>query len=199
MLIGLTGLCCAGKNYIASLLETNGFSVLDVDKLGHNALDEAADSVFARWGSVVAGEDGRVLRKKLAELVFGKQSELAALEAIVHPVVNRHIEMWINEAAGKTRFINAALLHKCEAVKKLDAVIVVKAPFILRIIRAKKRDSISFCAILRRFIAQKSFYKHYKRLNKPLYFINNGFFKRSLCRSLDKLLISMQANKKTAA
>lgn len=192
-LIGITGLCCAGKNYIAGLLEAQGFSVLDVDFIGHLALDEAAERILERWGREAASSNdaasndaanndgasgglksgGRVNRGKLAKIVFKNPAELAALEAIIHPIVNRRIAEWINSTQGGARFINAALLHKCDV--KLDAVLLVKAPFAMRVWRAKKRDSLSFLAIIRRFAAQKSFYKHYKSLKKPLYVVNNGF------------------------
>jgi dephospho-CoA kinase len=39
MIIGLTGKYCAGKNYIAVLLEARGLPVLDVDKLGYQTLE----------------------------------------------------------------------------------------------------------------------------------------------------------------
>ena len=47
MLVGLTGAYSAGKNRVGVLLEQRGFQVLDVDKLGHRAI-EAEKAAIAR-------------------------------------------------------------------------------------------------------------------------------------------------------
>jgi dephospho-CoA kinase len=50
MLIGLTGLYCAGKNYVSAILKKRGLPVLDIDKLGYQVLESEKESVFARFG-----------------------------------------------------------------------------------------------------------------------------------------------------
>jgi dephospho-CoA kinase len=180
VLIGLTGSCCAGKNYVAALLEKRGFPVLDVDKLGHEALARERDAVTARFGADVA-RDGGIDRKRLGEKVFGKPAELAALEAIVHPAANALTDEWI-AARGKTCVINAALLHKSSAFSRLDAVIIVKACFFVRLVRAKKRDKLALREIIARFASQRNFPRYYSAqyLNKyadkrkvSVYIVNN--------------------------
>jgi dephospho-CoA kinase len=47
MLIGLTGLYCAGKNFIGSMLQARGLPVLDVDKLGYQVLETEKERIFA--------------------------------------------------------------------------------------------------------------------------------------------------------
>ena len=58
MLIGLTGKCCAGKNYIAEILEKRGLPVLDVDKLGHKVLEIEKRTIFAQFGGDLQRTDG---------------------------------------------------------------------------------------------------------------------------------------------
>ena len=88
MLIGLTGLYCAGKNYIASILDSRGIPVLDVDKLGHQAIEREKEAIITRFGAIVLGTDGHIDRRALGKQVFGEPEALAALEAIVHPAAN---------------------------------------------------------------------------------------------------------------
>ena len=95
--IGLTGMYCAGKNRIASLLEKRGIPALDVDKLGHAAIEQERDAILRRFGPEILGAGGAIDRKKLGALVFGESEELAALEAIVHPAANRLTEQWLKE------------------------------------------------------------------------------------------------------
>jgi dephospho-CoA kinase len=174
--IGLTGMYCAGKNYIASLLEKRGIPALDVDKLGHAAIEQEKDAILRRFGPDVLGTGGAIDRKKLGALVFGKSEELAALEAIVHPAANRLTGQWLKEREGQRLAINAALLHKSSAFERLDAVILVTAPWFVRLIRARRRDHLPWREIFRRFSSQRDFMSQYLRKNSDIYIIDNGPF-----------------------
>jgi dephospho-CoA kinase len=173
MLIGLTGLYCAGKNHIAALLEERGLPVLDVDKLGHKIIENVKDAVFARFGDDLKNPDGSVNRRLLGAKVFGKSGEMSALEALVHPEANRLTEEWITGQNGKNCVINAALLHKSSVFNRLDCVILVRAPFIVRLIRAKRRDKLPFAVLLQRLSSQKQFLSQYLAGNADIYKIEN--------------------------
>jgi dephospho-CoA kinase len=173
MLIGLTGTYCAGKNHVAALLEQGGLAVLDVDKLGYIAIEREKDVIFSRFGIELKKSDGTVDRRQLGKRVFGKSEELAALESIVHPVVDRLIDEWIAAQNGKNCVINAALLHKADVFKRLDCIILIKAPLLTRLLRAKKRDGLAWTALLRRFASQKKFAIHYLEGNADIYRVKN--------------------------
>ena len=173
MLIGLTGKYCAGKNHVAAILEKRGFPVLDVDKLGHAALENKKDEVFSRFGNEVRNPDGSVNRRLLGEKVFGRKTEIAALEAIVHPQTDRMILEWISSQNGKTCVINAALLHRSAVFGQLDRVLLVAAPFLVRLLRAKRRDRLSWASIFRRLMSQKRFTLQYSAGNADIYIVEN--------------------------
>ena len=192
MLIGLAGLYCAGKNLVAAMLEQRGFAVLDVDKLGYAALENKKDAVFARFGGDARNRDGSVNRRLLGERVFGREGELAALEAIVHPEANRLTLEWIAAQNGRPCAINAALLHKSAVFGRLDAVILVSAPWLVRLIRAKRRDKLPWGALLRRFASQKHFAAQYLAGNADIYRVENpGTDRTKLERRLDAILSGM--------
>ncbi len=182
MLIGLTGTYCAGKNYVASLLEARGLPVLDVDKLGYQVLETEKEAIFAQFGydlRVSGGEnDGTLDRRLLGKKVFGQPEKLKALEGIVHPAVNRLTEDWIqrNTAAGKHSVINAALLHRCTAFSRLDCIILVAAPIFVRLLRAKRRDKLPWRAVFKRFASQKNFRSQYLSSNAEIYKVENPAF-----------------------
>ena len=173
MLIGLTGTYCAGKNYIAALLEQRGLPALDLDQLGHEAIEREKDAIISRFGRDVQKADGTVDRRLLGEKVFGKPRELAALEALVHPAANALTEQWIAGQGGTLCVINAALLHKSSVFKRLDSIILVSAPFVTRLLRAKKRDGLSWPALLRRFASQNNFIAQYLAGNADIYRVEN--------------------------
>jgi len=173
MLIGLTGMYCAGKNHIAAILEKRGFAILDVDKLGHTAIENKKTDIFTRFGKDIQDQDGSVNRRRLGEKVFGKKSELSALEAIVHPEANRLTVEWIAAHDGHNCVINAALLHKSAVFGRLDGIIVVSAPVLIRLIRAKRRDKLPWADLLRRFSSQQQFTAQYLAKNADIYKVEN--------------------------
>lgn len=177
MIIGLTGTYCAGKNLIARCLEARGLAVLDVDKLGFKVIETEKSAILDRFGQDLTGSGGTIDRKLLGERVFGKPKELAALEDIIHPAVNRETLVWIKEQQGKICVINAALLHRSSAFNALDAIIIVEAPLFTRLLRARRRDKLPWAALLRRFRSQKTFPSQYLSGKADIYRVENrGYF-----------------------
>jgi dephospho-CoA kinase len=174
MLIGITGKYCAGKNHVAAILETRGLPVLDVDKIGYQVLEAEKETIFAQFGSDLKRQDGSLNRRLLGQRTFGKPEKLAALEAIVHPPVNRLTNEWIadRDRAGAC-VINAALLHRSAAFNRLDRIIIVTSPFFIRLLRARRRDRLSWTEILRRFASQKDFNSQYLNVNAEIKRVEN--------------------------
>ena len=178
MITGLTGKYCAGKNHIAALLTKRGFPVLDVDVLGHSVIEIKKEELAARFGEDIItkrpGDIPGVNRRLLGEKVFGNEQELAALEAIIHPEVNNLTLQWIKEQKGKNCIINAALLHKSVVFTRLDCIILVNAPWFVRLLRAKKRENLSWIEIFKRFSSQRKFTAQYLAGNADIYRVENS-------------------------
>ena len=162
-LIGLTGGYCAGKNTVAEMLERRGWASIDVDRLGHRALEIARDEVVERFdaearerfGRGLVDADGRLDRKLLGAIVFSDPRKLAEHEAIIHPVMFDLVDERVAElrekarptggadAGGESRIvINAAILYKMPIVAECSATIEVRAPLLLRLKRARVRDGL---------------------------------------------------------
>ena len=174
--VGLTGNYCAGKNHVASLLEQFHIPVLDVDKLGHHAIETEKERLLKRFGEDILGSDGLINRKRLGDKVFGRQKELKALEEIIHPVANSETLAWIDSQKEETCVINAALLHRSSVFKMLDAVIIVEAPFFVRLLRARKRDRLPWTALLKRFKSQRNFNAQFFKEIADIYRVENSAF-----------------------
>jgi len=182
-IIGLTGTYCAGKNHVSSLLEAQGLPSLDLDKLGHQVIETEKEQLINHFGVDILAPGGVIDRKRLGEKVFGNPEKLAALENIVHPAVNRETLSWIKMRNEKACVINAALLHRSSAYELLDAVIIVEAPLIVRLLRARKRDHLPWPALIRRFRSQSDFHSQYFKGKTDIYRVSNpsvcsnaGFF-----------------------
>lgn len=153
MVIGVTGGYCAGKSLAVSRLRDLGFADIDVDSLGHAALEQQKERVVARFGRGILAPDGRVDRRSLGRLVFSDRPALRDLEAIVHPVMVAEVERLV-EAASERTVINAAILFRMRLDRLCDFVVCVRAPFPLRLLRGMRRDRLGPLAAARRILAQ---------------------------------------------
>jgi dephospho-CoA kinase len=189
--IGLTGNYCAGKNHVAFILEQRSIPVLDVDKLGHQAIEIEKERLLKRFGGEILGSDGHIDRKRLGNKVFGRQTELEALEEIVHPAANRETLAWINARKETACAINAALLHRSSALEMLDAVIIVEAPLFVRLLRARNRDRLPWPALLKRFKSQRKFNAQFFKGMTDIYRVKN-----SVCFSFNKDSAESKLNKR---
>jgi dephospho-CoA kinase len=157
MIIGLCGNYCAGKNEVAKLLEARGIEVVDVDILGHLALEtlDAKLRVRARFGNGVFLENGEVNRRALGAIVFADPIALSDLESITHPAMISLLDEFLDINRGSRVCINAALLPRLPQVSLCKFAIIVRAPFLSRLSRAMRRDALGPLAALKRLCSQK--------------------------------------------
>jgi dephospho-CoA kinase len=86
--IGLTGGIGSGKSTVASFLAGLGATVIDVDRVWHEALgadSELRQQIVAAFGSEILTPDQEIDRRKLGRIVFGNDEALARLNSIMHP------------------------------------------------------------------------------------------------------------------
>ncbi|MDD3904645.1 MAG: dephospho-CoA kinase [Sphaerochaeta sp.] len=159
--IGLTGKACAGKNLYAKQFELQGCVVVDVDTLGHHALSQRIPQLVASFGdSILVGNE--IDRKVLGSLVFSDPVQLRKLEAITHPVMVERCRELIEAAKREQKpalVLNAALLYRMKLHVLCDRVVFIQAPFLVRFMRAKKREHSTFKRFVAREKAQKDISK----------------------------------------
>jgi len=87
-IIGLTGGIGSGKSTVSGFLKELGATVIDVDKVWHEALKpdtELWGEVVAAFGDDILTPDGGIDRKKLGGIVFASPEALTRLNNIMHP------------------------------------------------------------------------------------------------------------------
>lgn len=154
MILGLTGGYCSGKSTVANRLREKGWTIIDVDALGHRALEQSIDSVERLLGPQVRAAGGGPDRRAIGARVFADPALLAHYEAIVHPVMNRLVAEAMASSTGSV-CLDAAILYRLPAAASCDYIIEVRAPLCDRIVRGKARDGLGTRAILRRILAQR--------------------------------------------
>lgn len=155
MVAGITGKYCAGKNVVADALSDAGVLVVDEDRIGHEALRANRDELIAIFGSEISGSDGGIDRRALGAMVFEDPAALSRLESVVHPWMVDRTQEEIRKAGGRPAAINAAILFKMKLHMLCDFVIIVRAPVIVRLYRALRRDALSVPQVISRFRSQR--------------------------------------------
>jgi len=129
--IGVTGLMASGKTDVARRFAERGARVIDGDALGWEALrePEVRERIGALFGPTVLLPDGNVDRSALGRIVFKNASELARLNAVVQPPLERRVREALGAAVGEAVLVlDAALLGAWHLVSELDGVVEVVAP-----------------------------------------------------------------------
>jgi dephospho-CoA kinase len=178
VLLGLTGGYCAGKNAVADLLGVRGWTCVDVDRLGHEAVTRSRDAIVARFGGTVLASDGNVDRRALGAVVFSDPAALAAHEAIVHPVMFALLEErleGLRSRGTETIVINAAILYRMPVAKRCDRIMEVRAALLLRLARARRRDGLGARRAFARIRSQGALWRARDEAGlRPLVLRNNG-------------------------
>lgn len=183
-IICVTGQMAAGKNYICSQLEKEGWLSTDLDLTAHKAIELCREEILSAFkdqaeacGLAIENPDSSINRRNLGRLLFKNPALLARQESIIYPKIIELTKEFIAQNKGKKIIINATVLYKTpELLKLCQAIVFVKAPFFIRLIRASRRDHLPLLQILRRFFAQKDLLSRYKAAKSeetPLIFIKN--------------------------
>ncbi|MBL8886191.1 MAG: dephospho-CoA kinase [Phycisphaerales bacterium] len=143
IVLGLAGGIGAGKSAVARELESRGALVLDSDSRAKSVLEtpEARDVLVSWWGPEIL-KDGRVDRKRVADVVFADAEQRRRLEAFVHPRLHAARRVDIDAAAARgvrLVVIDAPLLQEAGVDKECDAVVFVDAPRQQRLERVRSR------------------------------------------------------------
>lgn len=162
LLVGLTGGIGSGKSTFAALLAERGAQIIDADQLGRDALKPGRPA----WHSVVDQFGDEILvpgtmevdRKVLARIVFDDRDKLAALNAIVHPVILAGIadELERLRETDAIVILDAALIVELGLAGSLDMTIVVLTERRHRVDRLVRTRGMSIADITARIAAQAS-------------------------------------------
>ncbi len=126
--IGLVGDAGAGKSTVRAWLEARGVAALDADAIVHRVLERdraVVEAVAARFGEEVRAAGGGIDRAVLGAIVFGDPAALADLERLVHPVVIRAVEEWLNKVESDVAVVEAVKLVESGLAARLDELWLV--------------------------------------------------------------------------
>jgi dephospho-CoA kinase len=147
--VALTGNIAAGKSTVIALFRRWGATVIDADELVREVETPGTPVLAAiarRFGPEVLAADGTLDRAALRAKVLADAAALTALNALVHPAVERRREALVDAAwkRGDRIVINdIPLLFEVLDPDQFDAIVLVDAPVAVRRARLRALRGLS--------------------------------------------------------
>jgi dephospho-CoA kinase len=173
--VGLTGGIAAGKSVVGEMFVALGAHLVQADRIAHSLMqpgEAVYNEVVRHFGREILNPDLSINRAKLAEAAFGpatdaegkRASRIEELNRIVHPVVIRSQDEWMQEMGRQdphaVAMVEAALILEAGAGGHFDRLIVVTCGAEQRVSRFAARQKIDLEAarkeVARRMAAQLS-------------------------------------------
>ena len=160
--IGLTGGIGSGKSVVADLLREQGATIIDADRLGHEAYtpnSEAWRQVVAAFGEGILTAEGEIDRRKLGGIVFSDPAQLERLNGIMHPLMAGMVQqrkVQLSEASVAVAVVEAAVLFEAGWETLVDEVWTTVAPDDVVIERLRQRNGLSAQEASKRINSQMS-------------------------------------------
>lgn len=159
--IGLTGGIGSGKSTVSRFLAELGAVIIDADKVGHDALKDAAirQEIVAAFGERVLTPAGDIDRARLGKIVFDDAEALERLNRIMQPRIHDVIKAQLEDCRERgvaVVVLEAPLLVEAGATSIVDEVWVTAAPEPTVLKRLRERSGLSESETLARIHSQIS-------------------------------------------
>ena len=144
------------------MLKELGAEVIDADRVGHAAYQphtEAWEAVVEAFGKEVLQPNEEVDRRALGAIVFSAPEQMARLNAIMHPRMQRMIEEQLGELRAQgvaVVVVEAAILIEAGWQVLVDEVWVAAASEEVVVDRVRRRNNLADEEIRRRIRSQLS-------------------------------------------
>lgn len=148
--IGLTGGIASGKSTVAAMFRDLHIPVIDADEIAHRvtAIDgEAYQLIVETFGSDILDSNGAIDRRKLGAIVFHDEQKRKQLNAIVHPLVRKHMLQQKEQYARKGEkavVLDIPLLFESNLEHLVDRILVVYVDEQIQLRRLCERNGFSF-------------------------------------------------------
>lgn len=165
-LIGITGGIATGKSTVSKALKDRGYRVVDADEIARAIVEQGRPAyveIIDFFGEEILDRDLNIDRKKLASIIFKKETLREKLNQLTHPHIYKEIKEEIDRQ-GKGQsilFLDIPLLIEGLADMEkhriqLDEIWLVYIDEKTQLDRLMKRDGLGKEAALSRINSQMS-------------------------------------------
>ena len=149
LVIGVTGNIGSGKTTVANMFKELGAKVIEADKIGHLLLEkeQVKKKLISSFGKSILNEKNETSREVLRKIVFNGKEKLKKLDSILHPLIAEEIKRKIENIGEGIIIVEAAVLLDAGWDSLVDKIIIVSAPYEVKLQRAQESRGLSFTEI----------------------------------------------------
>ena len=147
--IAITGKIASGKSTISKIIKKLGFPVFESDKEVNKLFREQAVKIkikelfFDKTDNLIK-KDGSINKAILGDYVFFKEEELKILENLIHPLLNKEKQKFIDSNKNKKiLFFDVPLLFEKRLFNEYDFIIYLHVKKKIQEERALKRKKMN--------------------------------------------------------
>ncbi len=181
--IGLTGGIASGKSTVAAMFRDLHIPVIDADEIAHRVTSvggEAYQLIIETFGRGILDSNGAIDRRKLGAIVFHDEQKRKQLNAIVHPLVRKHMlqqkEKYAKEGK-KAVVLDIPLLFESKLEHLVDRILVVYVDEQTQLRRLRERNGFSVEEAWARIKAQMPLEEKRKKADAVI--DNNGMIEET--------------------
>ncbi len=180
LLVAITGGIASGKSTVAEALKAPNIKLIDADILARKAVNENLEilkQIVDVFGLSILDQSGKLNRRRMAEIIFSDSSAKLRLEAIIHPEVQRLLEVELFNLPKTIKVVLYLIPLLVEAkveLTRFDLIVAVLTDPEITLERILARDQISKELALRKIHSQAT---NEQKMSVSDYIIyNNGTF-----------------------
>lgn len=203
MILILSGGIGSGKSVAAGMLnEMYGFPVYCADRRVKELYEvhpTLLGKIERELGCVLRDDKGRFVPSVLAREIFAEGGAMEKVEALVFPVLKEDFGKWMGENPSGVHIFESATILEKEFFRGFgDLVLIVTAPFEVRLARAMERDNASESQVRARMRKQNIFMdisqlEHHCEL--PYVLCENAGTKEELRSNLAEIMVKQGLTK----
>ena len=129
--VGITGGIGSGKSTVCKVFKLLGLPIFEADLVAKkliNSNSKIKNGLTHLFGNDIYIQNEGVDRKKLANIIFNDDIQLAKVNALIHPVVRNEFKNWLKKQNTAYIIHEAAILFESGFYKMMDFTILVSAP-----------------------------------------------------------------------
>ncbi|MEG1613176.1 MAG: dephospho-CoA kinase [Clostridia bacterium] len=186
MRIAVTGGIGVGKSEVMKIISSLGYKVASADEINARLLLRAdyIEKIQTAFPSAVV--DGKINKDILRKIIFNDYDKRQLLNSIAHPIIFSEIKR-----AGLDLFVEVPLLFESGMQTMFDKIIVITAPYDIRVSRLFDRSGIDKILAHKMIMSQLSDGEREKYAD---YIIENKASYDELYRRVREMLIKIEAD-----
>lgn len=144
--VGLTGGIGSGKSTVSALFAELGVPIVDADVIARQLVEPgqpALQQLCSAFGGEILNQDGSLNRPHLRQLAFSDAVYKQQLDAIMHPLIFKHMQLQVSGLSAAYVILVIPLLLESGQNYALDRVLVVDCPEQTQLQRVLARDQVS--------------------------------------------------------